>query len=74
MAVQSTHVNSGLSMKYKDGIDAQGRDINRIKKFSNVKLTAVDQNIYDVTAAFSPLLKYPISEIIRVDEHLIINL
>ena len=74
MAVQSTLVNTSLSMKYKDGIDAQGRDINRIKKFSNVKVTAVDQNIYDVSAAFSPLLKYPVSEIVRIDSNLIINL
>jgi hypothetical protein len=56
MAVQTTLVNTGLSLRYKTGIDQNGKDIIKAKKFSNVKVTAVNQNLYDVAAAFSPLM------------------
>ena len=73
MAVQSTLVKSGLSLRYKAGVDAAGKDINKVKKFSNVKVTAVNQNLFDVAAAFSPLMKYPTLEILRTDDNKLMN-
>jgi len=73
MAVQSTLVKSGLSLRYKAGVDANGKDINKVKKFSNVKVTAVNQNILDVASAFSPLMKYPTLDVLRTDDSKLIN-
>jgi len=73
MAVQTTLVKSGLNLRYKAGIDGNGKDIIKVKKFSNVKVTAVNQNLYDVSAAFSPLMKYPTLEILRTDDSEIVS-
>ena len=73
MAVQTTLVNSGLSLRYKTGIDQNGKDIIKAKKFSNVKVTAVNQNLYDVATAFSPLMRYPTLDILRTDDSALMN-
>jgi hypothetical protein len=74
MAVQSSVVKSALSLKYKEGVDETGKDIIKAKKFSNVKTSAADADIYTLAAAFEPLLKYPVTEILRSDENILINL
>lgn len=74
MAVQSSVVKSALSLKYKEGVDEAGKDIIKTKKFSNVKTGALDEDIYGIAAAFQPLMKYPVSEILRNDDSMLINL
>jgi hypothetical protein len=74
MAVQSTVVKSALSLKYKEGVDQTGKDIIKAKKFSNVKTDAEDSKIYSVANALSPLMKYPVLDIVRSDENILINL
>jgi hypothetical protein len=73
MAVQSTLLKSSLTLKYKEGVDTNGADIIRSKKFSNVKVTATAQNIFDTSAAFGPLMKYPVLETLRSDDNLLTN-
>ena len=73
MAVQTTLVNTGLSLRYKTGIDQNGKDIIKAKKFSNVKVTAVNQNLFDVATAFSPLMRYPALDVLRTDDSAIMN-
>ena len=68
MAVQSTQIKSALSLKFKEGVDANGKDILKTKKFSNIKVTADNQGLYDVAAALTPLLKYPVVEILRSND------
>jgi hypothetical protein len=36
MAVKSTLVDSALTLKYKSGVDSNGKDIIKSKKFSNI--------------------------------------
>lgn len=74
MAVQSTLLKSSLTLKYKEGVDLNGNDIIKAKKFSNVKVTATAQDIYDTAAAFSPLMKYPVLEMLRSDDNLLTNI
>ena len=74
MAAQTMLAKSALSIKYKDGVDERGNDINKTKKFSNVKVTAVAQNLYDVAIALSPLMRYPILEVVRTDDSVIVNM
>ena len=73
MAIKTTLVNTGLSLRYKTGIDQNGKDIIKAKKFSNVKVTAVNQNLHDVATAFSPLMRYPYFDVLRTDDSSIIN-
>jgi hypothetical protein len=73
MAAQTTLIGTSLSLKYKAGVDQSGKDMFKVKKFSNVKVTAVNQNLLDVAAAFIPLMKYPTLEVLRTDESSIVN-
>lgn len=74
MAVQSTLVNTGMSIRYKAGIDAQGNDIVKGKKFANVKVTAADEDLLFVGTTIGTLMKDEVLEIVRSNESLIVNL
>jgi hypothetical protein len=74
MAVQSTLVNTGMSIRYKAGIDALGNDIVKAKKFSNVKVAAADDDILLVATTLGTLMKDEVLEIVRSNESLIVNL
>jgi hypothetical protein len=74
MAVKSTLIDSALTLKYKEGIDSNGDDIIKSKKFSNVKVTATDENVYAVAAAFSPLMKYPVIKSVRTNDNALTNI
>ena len=74
MAVQSTLSKTALTLKYKDGVDGAGNDILKAKKFSNVKVTAANQDIYDTAEALSSLLKYPFWEAQRSDDSALTNM
>ena len=73
MAVQNTLAKSALSLKYKEGVDLNGKDIMRTKKFSNIKVTAADQDIFDISDAFTSLMLYPVTEVLRSDDNMLTN-
>lgn len=73
MALVSSLANTTLSVRYKEGVDSTGKDIIKAKKFTNVKVTAVDQDLYDTAAALSPLMKYPVADILRSNDSVLIN-
>jgi hypothetical protein len=73
MAAQSTLSQTALSIRYKDGVDANGKDVIKTRKFTNVKVMATAQNIYDTAAAFGQLMKYPITEVVRTDDTVLTN-
>lgn len=73
MAVESTIAKSALTLRYKEGVDQSGKDIIKAKKFSNVKVTAAAQNIFDTAAAFAPLMKYPVMEVVKTDDSILSN-
>ena len=73
MAVQNTLAKSALSLKYKEGVDLNGKDIIKTKKFSNIKVTAADQDIFDISDAFTSLMLYPVSEVLRSDDNMLTN-
>ena len=73
MAVQSNLAKSALSLRYKEGVDLDGKDIIKSRKFSNIKVGAVDQDIYDTAAVLNPLMKYPVLEVLRTNESLLID-
>jgi hypothetical protein len=73
MAVQSIHAKSALTLRFKEGVDEKGKDIIKSKKFSNVKTDAADQSIADTASALSPLMKYPVLDVVRTDDSVLIN-
>lgn len=73
MAIKSTPVKSALSLRYKDGVDAKGKDIIKAKKFSNIKVNADDQGLMDVAAVLAPLMMYPLVEVQRSNDNVITN-
>jgi len=73
MALLSSLTNTAVSLRYKEGVDSTGKDIIKAKKFSNVKISAVDQDIYDTAAALGSLISYPVSQVVRSNDSVLIN-
>jgi hypothetical protein len=68
MAVVSTKVASALKLTMKVGVDVSGKDKFATKTLSNLKVTAVDEDIFAVGEAISNLKTYPLFGIDREDQ------
>ncbi len=68
MAVVSTKVASALKLTMKTGIDKNGKDQFTTKRLSNLKVTAVDADIFDVGEAISNIKTYPLFGMDREDQ------
>ncbi|MHC6178762.1 DUF1659 domain-containing protein [Clostridium sp. JNZ X4-2] len=73
MAVKSTILQTSVVLSYKDGLDAQGKEIIKKQSFSNVKINASAQDIYDVAREIEKLLGKTLDELVRHDESGITN-
>lgn len=73
MAVKSTKVQSTMSIKFKTGVDAKGKDTTKSHKFSNVKVAAADEDVFAVGTAIGSLLKYQLVDVLRDDQSSIEN-
>ncbi len=73
MAVNSTMLQTSVVLRYKDGLDDQGKEIIKGQRFSNVKIDASDQDIYDVAKEIEKLLGKTLDELVREDESSITN-
>lgn len=73
MAINSTLTQSSVTLKYKYGVDLTGKDVIKGKKFSNIKVTADNQSIYDTTNALATLMKYEITDILRNDDSVLVS-
>ncbi|MBK5240778.1 DUF1659 domain-containing protein [Clostridium sp.] len=68
MAVVSTKVASALKLTMKVGVDSAGKDKYATKRLSNLKVAAVDEDIFAVGEAISSLKTYPLFRLDREDE------
>lgn len=68
MAAKATKLQTTLLVKYKDGVDAKGKEIIKNMRFSKVKTTATEQNILDVAVEIEKLLGKTLDEVIREDQ------
>ncbi|MBI6873454.1 MULTISPECIES: DUF1659 domain-containing protein [Clostridium] len=73
MAATATKLQTTLVIKYKDGVDAKGKEIIKSQRFSKVKTTATEQDIYDVSVEVGKLLGKTLDEVIREDQSGIMN-
>jgi len=68
MAVKSTKVASILKLTMKVGIDTNGKDKFATKTLNNLKVTAVDEDIFAVGEAISNIKTYPLFGLDREDQ------
>lgn len=65
MAVLATDLATSLMLKVKVGVDQNQNDVYKTMTLKRVKVTAVDQDIYDVANGIAAVLKYPVQDIIK---------
>ncbi|MBK5241909.1 DUF1659 domain-containing protein [Clostridium sp.] len=68
MAVVSTKVASALKLTMNVGVDSEGKDKYATKRLSNLKVEAVDEDIFAVGEAISSLKTYPLFRLDREDQ------
>ncbi|MGB4504262.1 MAG: DUF1659 domain-containing protein [Syntrophaceticus sp.] len=68
MPVTASLKKSSLQMKMHTGTNDQGNPIIRTKSYSNVKTTALDDDIYAVGFVLAGLQMHPVESIRRVNE------
>lgn len=73
MAITTTKLSTALTLRVKNGVDENGKDIIKNLKLSKLKVDATDGNIYDVGEAMAALLKYSVVGILRGDISMIEN-
>jgi len=67
MAVEKIPGSTVLRMQFQTGVDGDGDPVYRTKSLSNVKNTALDQDIFDVAQALVALQDYTLTAVLRVD-------
>jgi hypothetical protein len=73
MAAKATKLQTALVLKYVDGVDESGKEVIKNQRFSKVKVTATEQNLYDVAREIEKLLDKSLTELIREDQSGITN-
>jgi hypothetical protein len=73
MAVVSTKVASTLKLTMKVGVDINGKDKFVTKTLSNLKVTAVDEDIFAIGAAISNIKTYPLFGLDRQDQFSLVS-
>lgn len=73
MPVVSTPKDSVLVARYQTGVTGTGTPILRQKTFPGIKAAALDQDLYDVSAALFGLLDYPLIEVRRENHFDLVN-
>ena len=68
MAVVSTKSASALKITMKVGVDENGKDKFVTKILSNLKVTAVDADIFAMGQAISNIKTYPLFALERQDQ------
>lgn len=73
MAANSTKLQNTLVLKYKAGVNKNGKDIIKRQSFANIKPNAADQDMYDVAKQFETLLGVTLNELLVEQESVLIN-
>ena len=65
MAVMSTPKDSVLVVSYQVGLSESGAPLLRQRSFPNVRVAALDQDVFDVANALYSLQDYPLTSVRR---------
>lgn len=73
MAATTTKLSSTLVIKYKDGVDKNGKEIIKKQRFAKIKTTATEQALFDTAVEIGKLLGKTLDEVLREDQSGIMN-
>lgn len=73
MAVVKQPYACSLKLKYQTGVNASGDPLYVNRNFSKTKMSAADQDLYDVAMALNSLQSVNLAGIFRVDDSELIN-
>jgi len=65
MAILTTELTTSLMLKMKVGVDQNQQDVYKTLTLKKVKVTAADEDIYDVALGIASILKFPVQDIIK---------
>jgi len=68
MAVISTKVSSALKLTMKVGVDTTGKDKYATKILGNLKVAALDEDVFAIGQAISDIRTYPLFGLDRQDQ------
>lgn len=74
MAVTKAPQKTSLGIKIQTGLNAAGNPVYKTLGFSNIKVTATDDNVYAVGLGLSSLQKFPAVGIMRTDNSNLISM
>jgi len=57
-----------MRLRYQNGVNAKGDPLYINRTYPNVKVTATDQDLYDVAGAINSLQAKPLVAVYRVDD------
>lgn len=73
MTVKSTKTQSTLVIKFKAGVNTNGEDVIKSQRFSKIKVTGTDEDVFALGTALGGLLENDIAGIVREDQNTIVN-
>jgi hypothetical protein len=73
MAVISTKVSSALKLTMKVGVDINGKDKFATKILGNLKVAALDADIFAIGQAISNIKTYPLFGLDRQDQYSLVT-
>ena len=73
MAVNKIVKSSRLVLQVQTGLKADGTAASKERSFTNVKIDALDADVYAVAQGLAGLPKNPVLAVFRVDEGEMIN-
>ncbi|MCB2295332.1 DUF1659 domain-containing protein [Clostridium algoriphilum] len=68
MAVISTKVSSALKITMKVGVDTSGNDKYATKVLGNLKVSALDEDVFEIGRTISDMKTYPLFGLDRQDQ------
>jgi len=68
MAVVSTPQGSTLRLRLQTGTDGEGNPVYKSRNYNAVKVTAADQDVFDIAQTFAGLQTYTLAKVLRIDE------
>lgn len=73
MAVVKESFGCSMKMRYQQGVNNNGDPVFVYRTFSKIKVTATDQDIYDVASVLNSLQNSPMLAVYRQDDSELIN-
>lgn len=74
MAINAIKEKTSMIISYSTGTDGAGKDIVKNQSFSNIKVTATEEDVYSVASLFSPLLQYTILSVEKLDREALVEI